>query len=77
MHIEPTLWRAVRWPMVILAIAAIGITTATVLDRTSAWEYALIVGAPALTVLLPAGLALLVVAIIRYALRRRRAGSSG
>ena len=82
MHNEPTLWQAVRWPLLILAVAAVaavaavGIAAATVLDRTSAREYALVLGAPALTVLLPAGSGLLVVAVIRYAVRRRRATAS-
>lgn len=75
-HTEYTLWRAVRWPLLILAVAALGIAAATILDETSARELALVVGAPALTLLLPVGLALLVISVIRYALHRRGAGSS-
>ncbi len=44
-------WRAVRWPLLVLAIAAVGIGLATVLDRTASSEWALTIGGPALTVL--------------------------
>ena len=65
------LWRAVRWPLLVLAIADVGIGVATALDRTAAREWALTIGAPALTVLLPIGLLWLVMAVIRYVVRRR------
>jgi hypothetical protein len=65
------LWRAIRWPSLLLAVAVLGIVIAAVLDQTAAREWALTIGAPSLTVLLPAGLLWLVVSII-YALLRRR-----
>jgi hypothetical protein len=66
------LWRAVRWPLLVLAIAALGIGVASALDRTAAREWALTIGGPALTVLLPVGLVWLLVAVIRYLVQRRR-----
>jgi hypothetical protein len=65
------LWRAVRWPLLVLAIAGVGIGVATALDRTAAREWALTIGGPALTVLLPVGLVWLAVAAIRYVVKRR------
>jgi hypothetical protein len=65
------LWRAVRWPLLALAIAGVGIGVATALDRTAAREWGLTIGGPALTVLLPVGLAWLLVAVIRYVVKRR------
>jgi hypothetical protein len=60
-----------------LAIAGVAIGVATVLDRTAAREGALTIGGPALTVLLPVGLASLVVAvIIRYVVKSREGGRS-
>jgi hypothetical protein len=70
------LWRAVRWPLLVLAIAGVGIGVATVLDRSAAREWALTIGGPALTVLLPVGLASLVVAVIRYVVKSREGGRS-
>ena len=66
------LWRAVRWPLLILAIAGLGIGAAVALDRTAAREWALNIGGPALVVLLPIGLVWLVVALITDVVRRRR-----
>jgi hypothetical protein len=71
---EPSLWRAVRWPLALLVIAGVAIATATVLDQFKN-ELSLTIGAPALTVLLPVGLVWLVVAVIVYAARRRRSRS--
>jgi hypothetical protein len=68
-------WRAVRWPLLVLAIAAVGIGVATVLDRTASSEWALTIGAPALTVLLPVGLVWLAVAVTVYLVRRHGANS--
>jgi hypothetical protein len=68
-------WRAVRWPLLVLAIAAVGIGVATVLDRTASSEWALTIGGPALTVLLPVGLVWLSVAVIVYLVRRHGADS--
>ena len=75
-HSDRDLWRAVRWPLLILAIAGVGIGAATALDRTAAREWALTIGGPALTVLLPVGLAWLVVAVIRYVVKSREGGRS-
>ena len=66
------LWRSVRWPLLVLAIAALGIGVATALDRTAAREWALTIGGPALTLLLPIGLVWLVAAVIRYVVKGRR-----
>jgi hypothetical protein len=73
---DRALWRAVRWPLLVLAIAGVGIGVATVLDRTAAREWALTIGGPALTVLLPVGLAWLVLAVIRYVVKSREGGRS-
>jgi hypothetical protein len=64
-------WRAVRWPLLVLAIAGAGIGVAAALDRTAAREWALTIGGPALTVLLPIGLVWLAVAAIRYVVKSR------
>jgi hypothetical protein len=64
--------KAIRWPLLALAVAGLGIGVAVALDRTAAREWALTIGAPALTVLLPVGLIWLVVAVIRHV-----AGGSG
>ncbi len=63
-------WRSLRWPLLLLAIALLGIATAIVLDQTSAREYALVIGAPSLTVLLPISLVWLAAAAIVRVLRR-------
>ena len=76
MRSDRDLWRAVRWPLLVLAIASVGIGVAAALDRTAAREGALTVGGPALTVLLPVGLAWLVVAVIRYVAKSREGGRS-
>lgn len=70
------LWRAVRWPLLTLAIAGLGVGVATALDRTAAREWALTIGGPALTVLLPVSLVWLVVALIRYIVQRRGGGAT-
>jgi len=67
----PDLWRAVRWPLLLVVVAGVGIAAAAVLDRTDAREWALTIGAPALTVLLPLGVLWLLVAVVVYAVRRR------
>jgi hypothetical protein len=64
------LWRAVRWPLLVLAAAIVGMVVAAVLDRTAAREWALTVGGPSLTLLLPVGLVWLLVAVIRYFVRQ-------
>jgi len=65
------LWRAVRWPLLVLVVAGAAIIAAAVLDRTAAREWALTIGGPALTVVLPIGLLWLLVALVRHAVRRR------
>lgn len=74
MRCDRDLWRSVRWPLLVLAIAGLGIGVATVLDRSAAREWALTIGGPALTVLLPVGLAWLVVVVIRYVVKNREGG---
>lgn len=46
-----SLVRDLRWPLLVLAVGALGVGTAFVLDQTSAYEYALTVGAPSFWVL--------------------------
>jgi lipopolysaccharide export LptBFGC system permease protein LptF len=70
---ERGLWRAVRWPLLVLAVALVGVGVAAVLDRTDSREWALTVGGPALTVLLPVGLVWLLVAVVVYLVRRQGA----
>jgi hypothetical protein len=67
---QRSLWQAVRWPLLLLAVALVGILTAVVLDQTTAREYALVIGAPSLTVLLPIALVWLIVAAIIHFVRR-------
>jgi hypothetical protein len=66
-----SMWPTVRWPLLLLAFALAGIAIATVLDQTSAREYALVIGAPALTVLLPIALVWLAIAAVVHIRRRR------
>jgi hypothetical protein len=73
----PDLWRAVRWPLLVLAVAGLAIAIAAALDRTDAREWALTIGGPALVVVLPIGLVWLAVAVVRYLLRRRPAPQRG
>jgi hypothetical protein len=77
MRAERSLWRAIRWPLLLLVVAGAGIAVAAVLDRTAVREWALTIGAPALTVLLPVGLVWLLVAVVLYVVRRQGARSSG
>jgi hypothetical protein len=76
MQPKPGMWRAVRWPLLVLAIAGVGIGVATVPDRTARNEWALTIGALALTVLLPIGLVWLAVAVIIDVARRQGVNSS-
>jgi hypothetical protein len=76
MRARSDLWRAVRWPLLVLAIAALGIAVATLLDQTAAREWALTIGGPALIVLLPVGLLWLLVAVVGHVVRRRRGGAT-
>ncbi len=69
-----TLWHAVRWPLVLIAIAGTGVGVAFLLDQTSgpSRELALTIGAPSLTLLLPGGVLWLLVAVIAFAWHRHR-----
>jgi len=75
MRSRSDLWRAVRWPTLVLAVAGRGIGVAIALDRTAAREWALTVGGPALAVVLPVGLIWLLVAVVRYVVNGRRGGA--
>jgi di/tricarboxylate transporter len=75
MGAPPDLWRAVRWPLLVLAVA--GLAVAVALDQTEAREWALAIGGPALVVLLPIGLIWLAVAVIRYVVQRGAAPQRG
>jgi len=74
-----TLWHAVRWPLVLIVIAVLGIGVAFLLDQTSGptRELALTIGAPSLTLLLPVGVLWLLVAVITFTWRRRRHNRRG
>lgn len=80
MRSDGDLWRAVRWPLLVLAVGGVGFGVATALDRTPALagsalrELSLPIGAPSLFILLPGGLVWLVVAVIMYVLKSRRGG---
>jgi hypothetical protein len=69
---DPDLLRAVRWPLLLVGLAGAAILLAFVLDRTPAREYALTIGGPALTVVLPVALGWLAAAVVVHVLRRRR-----
>jgi len=64
-------WRSLRWPLLLLGVAILGVLIAVVLDRTPQREYALVIGGPALTVLLPIGLGWLLIAVLARARRNR------
>jgi hypothetical protein len=65
-------WRSVRWPLAATGVAVLLVLVAFALDAGSgtARDYALVLGAPALYVLLPLALLWLVVALVRYGRRR-------
>ncbi|HEX2174609.1 MAG TPA: hypothetical protein VHG70_01755 [Nocardioidaceae bacterium] len=71
MRLRRDLVRFVRWPLSLLGVSAAAILVAVVLDRTPAREYALVIGGPALTVLLPVAVVWLVVALAVYGRRTR------
>ncbi len=77
MDTPPDLWRAVRWPVLVLAVAGLAIAVAAALDGTDAREWALTIGGPALVVVLPIGLIWLAVAVIRYVVQRGAAPQRG
>ncbi len=74
-----TLWWAVRWPLLLIAIAGTGVGVSFLLDQTSGptHEWALTIGAPSLIFLLPGGVLWLLVAMIAFAWRRGRRGRRG
>lgn len=77
MNRDSSLERAIRWPMLALALVGVLIATAFVLDELptrTARELALTIGAPALWLLLPAAAVWLVVAVVVHAWRRWRRG---
>jgi hypothetical protein len=79
MGAPPSLWRAVRWPLLVVAVAGLAIAVAAALDQTDAREWALTIGGPALVVLLPIGLIWLAVAVLRQLVQRggARSGQRG
>jgi hypothetical protein len=68
-----SLWRAIRWPLVVLLVAMAGIVTAVILDEVYASEWSLTIGAPSIWVLV-VGAVWLVVAVVAYLVHKRRAG---
>jgi hypothetical protein len=71
--LEHTLWRAVRWPLVILLVGMVGIVTATILDEVYSSEWSLTIGAPSLWFVLPVGAVWLVAVVVTHLVRNRRA----
>jgi len=69
-----TLGQAVRWPLAAASVALALVLAGFVLDRFpgTGRDYALVIGGPALTVLLPLSVIWLVVAIVLH--RRRSSG---
>lgn len=74
MALEHSLWRAVRWPLVVLLFGVVGFAAATILDEVYSSELSLTIGAPSLWVVLPVGAVWLVVAVVAYLVRNRRPG---
>lgn len=72
MALEHALWRAIRWPLVVLLVAAVGITAAVILDEVYSSEWSLTIGAPFIWVLL-VGAVWLVGAVVTYLVHKRRA----
>jgi hypothetical protein len=69
---EHSLWRAIRWPLVVLLVGLVGVATATILDEVYSNEWSLTIGAPSLWLLLPLGAVWLVVAVVTYLMHNRR-----
>ncbi len=70
-----SLWHTVRWPVVALVTTVFLLLIGLVLDTLppgSGRELALVIGGPALTVLLPLSLLWLVASFVRHDRRRRR-----
>jgi hypothetical protein len=74
MEHEHSLWRAVRWPLLVLLVGLVGVGVATVLDRVFGDELSLTIGAPSLWILLPVGAVWLVIAVVVHLVRRHRTG---
>ena len=74
MEREHSLWRAVRWPLLVLLLGLVGVGVATVLDRVYTNELSLTIGAPSLWILVPLGAVWLATAVVVHFVRRRRTG---
>lgn len=72
-------WRAARWPVLAIVVAAAAIGVAFLLDQGSATsrDYALVIGGPALVVLLPLAVLWLLVVLVLHARRARSRGGRG
>jgi NAD-dependent oxidoreductase involved in siderophore biosynthesis len=68
----PSIWRSLRWPLVILVVAVVLYVVATVLDQGSERQrdIALLLGVPALYLLLPLAVIWIGIVVIRHLLRR-------
>lgn len=71
MALEQSLWRAVRWPLVVVLVGAVGVGVATILDEVYSSEWSLTIGAP-LLVVLSIGVVWLVLAVVTHFVRNRR-----
>ena len=69
---EHSLWKAVRWPLLVLLAGLVGVGAATILDRVFSSEWSLTIGAPSWGILLPVGVVWLVIAVVNYLVHRRR-----
>ena len=70
---EHSLWRAVRWPLVVLLVGLVGVAAAIILDEVYSSEWSLTIGAPSLWVLVP-GAVWFLVAVVIHLTHNRRAG---
>jgi hypothetical protein len=68
---DRSLLSSLRGPLVLMGIAVAGIVAGWGLDQTSAREHALVVGAPALTILLPVSIGWAFIAALLHARRRQ------
>jgi hypothetical protein len=69
---EHSLWRAIRWPLVVVLVGLAGVATATILDELYANEWSLTIGAPSLGLFLPIGAVWLIVAVITHLKHNRQ-----
>jgi len=74
-----TLGRAVRWPVAATSLALALVLTGFILDRFpgTGRDFALVIGGPALTVLLPLSVIWLVAAVLLHYRRDRRGRRRG